>query len=127
MGIQGCILGKLTMKIDWEEFNRKANHIIETVVKPQVAKYELSKQLNKHKMENKVNTGAIFKNTNKKADNHPDYKGKVNVNGKEMEVALWMKEGKAGKFFSASFSEPYVAPTEERRPVGDSIDDDLPF
>ena len=115
------------MKIDWEEFNRKANHIIETVVKPQVAKYELSKQLNKHKMENKVNTGAIFKNTNKKADNHPDYKGKVNVNGKEMEVALWMKEGKAGKFFSASFSEPYVAPTEERRPVGDSIDDDLPF
>ena len=115
------------MKIDWEEFNRKANHIIETVVKPQVAKYELSKQLNKHKMENKVNTGAIFKNTNKKADNHPDYKGKVNVNGKEMEVALWMKEGKAGKFFSASFSEPYVAPTEERRPVGDSLDDDLPF
>ena len=127
MGIQGCILGKLTMKIDWEEFNRKANHIIETVVKPQVAKYELSKQLNKHKMENKVNTGAIFKNTNKKADNHPDYKGKVNVNGKEMEVALWVKQGKAGSYFSASFSEPYVAPTEERRPVGDSIDDDLPF
>jgi hypothetical protein len=46
-------------------------------------------------MENKLNTGAIFKNTNKKADNHPDYKGKVNVNGKEMEVALWVKQGKA--------------------------------
>ena len=77
-------------------------------------------------MENKLNTGAIFKNTNKKADNHPDYKGKVNVNGKEMEVALWVKQGKNGSFFSASFSEPYVA-QEERRPVGDSIDDDLPF
>lgn len=77
-------------------------------------------------MENKLNTGAIFKNTNKKADNHPDYKGKVNVNGKEMEVALWVKQGKAGSFFSASFSEPYV-PQEERRPIGDSIDDDLPF
>jgi hypothetical protein len=46
-------------------------------------------------MENKLNTGAIFKNTNKKADNHPDYKGKVNVNGKEMEVALWVKQGKS--------------------------------
>ena len=34
-------------------------------------------------METKNNTGAIFKNDNKKADNHPDYKGKVNVNGKE--------------------------------------------
>ena len=77
-------------------------------------------------MENKLNTGAIFKNTNKKADNHPDYKGKVNVNGKEMEVALWLKQGKNGSFFSASFSEPYV-PQEERRPIGDSMDSDLPF
>ena len=77
-------------------------------------------------MENKLNTGAIFKNTNKKADNHPDYNGKVNVNGKEMEVALWVKQGKNGSFFSASFSEPYVA-QEERRPIGDSIDDSLPF
>ena len=81
-------------------------------------------------MENKLNTGAIFKNTNKKADNHPDYKGKVNVNGKEMEVALWIKQGKAGSFFSAAFSEPYVAPaTMEPKPVSNSMDDDdgLPF
>ena len=56
-----------------------------------------------------MNTGAIFKNENKKADNHPDYKGKVNVNGKEMEVALWLKTSAKGlKFFSASFSEPYI-------------------
>jgi hypothetical protein len=78
-------------------------------------------------MENKTNTGAIFKNDKKTSDKPPDYKGKVNVNGKEMEVALWIKEGKAGKFFSASFNEPYVASTEERRPVGDEMDDSLPF
>jgi uncharacterized protein (DUF736 family) len=60
-------------------------------------------------METRNNTGAIFKNDNKKADNHPDYKGKVNVNGKEMEVALWMKTSAKGvKFFSVSFSEPFV-------------------
>jgi uncharacterized protein (DUF736 family) len=60
-------------------------------------------------METRINTGAIFKNDNKKADNHPDYKGKVNVNGKEMEVALWLKTSAKGlKFFSASFSEPYI-------------------
>lgn len=117
------------MEINWDDFNVKADYVIETVVKPQVAKYELSKQLNKHKMENKVNTGAIFKNTNKKAENHPDYKGKVNVNGKEMEIALWVKQGKAGSFFSAAFSEPYVAPEKmERVPVSDAMDDsDLPF
>ena len=78
-------------------------------------------------METRNNTGAIFKNDNKKADNHPDYKGKVNVNGKEMEVALWLKTSAKGvKFMSASFSEPYIA---ERRPISDEQpeNDDLPF
>lgn len=42
-------------------------------------------------METKVNTGAIFKN-DKKQGKQPDYRGKVNVNGKEMEIALWLKE-----------------------------------
>ncbi len=60
-------------------------------------------------MEQRNNTGAIFKNDNKKAENHPDYKGKVLVNNKEMEVALWLKTSAKGvKFFSASFSEPFV-------------------
>ena len=53
-----------------------------------------------------TNTGAIFKN-DKKADNHPDYKGKINVIGEEFEIALWVKDGKSGKFFSAKISEPY--------------------
>jgi len=60
-------------------------------------------------METRNNSGAIFKNENKKAENQPDYKGKVNVNGKEMEVALWLKTSAKGlKFFSVSFSEPFV-------------------
>lgn len=76
-------------------------------------------------METKINTGAIFKNDNKKSENHPDYKGKVNVNGKEMDVALWLKESSKGtKYFSASFSEPYVA---ERRLINDEQENDLPF
>ena len=87
-------------------------------------------------METRNNTGAIFKNDNKKADNHPDYKGKVNVNGKEMEVALWMKTSAKGvKFFSVSFSEPYIKTNEPqingtlKQPSYVSLDakDDLPF
>jgi uncharacterized protein (DUF736 family) len=77
-------------------------------------------------MDNKPNTGAIFKNDNKKAENHPDYRGKVNVNGKEMEIALWVKQGKSGSYFSASFSEPYVkTETPTISPVVPN--DDLPF
>ena len=87
-------------------------------------------------METRNNTGAIFKNDNKKAENHPDYKGKVNVNGKEMEVALWMKTSAKGvKFFSVSFSEPYIKTNEPqingtlKQPSYVSLDakDDLPF
>lgn len=93
-------------------------------------------------METRNNTGAIFKNDNKKADNHPDYKGKVNVNGKEMEVALWMKTSAKGvKFMSASFSEPFVKGEPQiqrnepqingtlKQPSYVSLDekDDLPF
>jgi uncharacterized protein (DUF736 family) len=75
-------------------------------------------------MENKTNTGAIFKNDKKTNPNQPDYRGKVNVNGKEMEIALWVKTSSAGNtYFSASFSEPYVAP--QTQPVVSN--DDLPF
>ncbi len=75
-------------------------------------------------MENKTNTGAIFKNDKKTSQNQPDYRGKVNVNGKEMEIALWVRTSSAGNsYFSASFSEPYVAP--QTQPVVSN--DDLPF
>ena len=90
-------------------------------------------------METRNNTGAIFKNDNKKADNHPDYKGKVNVNGKEMEVALWMKTSAKGvKFMSASFSEPFVKSEPQNTQINGTLkqaiihesnfdNDDLPF
>jgi len=84
-------------------------------------------------METRNNTGAIFKNDNKKAENHPDYKGKVNVNGKDMEIALWLKTSAKGvKFMSASFSEPFeknepqINNNEPQYKVLD-VNDDLPF
>lgn len=83
-------------------------------------------------METKVNSGAIFKNDFKTADNQPDYRGKINVNGKEWEIALWVKEAQqAGKYFSASIKEPWVKP-EESVPTAkitsvEDEDDGLPF
>jgi uncharacterized protein (DUF736 family) len=61
--------------------------------------------------ETKPNTGSIFKNDKKESDKHPDYRGKINVDGKEKEIALWVKESAKGlKYFSVSISEPYVKP-----------------
>lgn len=77
-----------------------------------------------------TNTGAIFKN-DKKADNHPDYKGKINVDGIDKEIALWVKTSKDGSktFFSAKISEPYQASEKVQQNEGKVAknESDLPF
>jgi uncharacterized protein (DUF736 family) len=75
-----------------------------------------------------TNTGALFTNE-KKADNQPDYKGKINVNGKDLEIAAWIKTSKAGsKFMSLKVSEPYVKPEGNVPPLSSVVEtDDLPF
>ena len=83
---------------------------------------------------NKNNSGAIFKN-NKTKDTQPDYKGTVNVNGKDMEISLWFKESQKGtKYFSASFQEPFkkdsetkTYPNETRYTPKIDDSDSLPF
>lgn len=56
--------------------------------------------------ETKPNTGAIFKNEKKANEKHPDYRGNINVDGKEKEISLWLKESAKGvKYFSVSIGE----------------------
>lgn len=76
-----------------------------------------------------TNRGAIFKNDRKEKDTHPDYRGKINVDGVDKEISLWIKESKDGKkFFSASISEPYVKEGETVKPIQqEAKNDDLPF
>jgi uncharacterized protein (DUF736 family) len=90
-------------------------------------------------MEQKINSGAIFKNDKKTADNQPDYRGKINVEGKEFEISLWVKESKLvnKKYFSAAIKEPWVAPapapvlqntSDKIKSAADELfEDDLPF
>jgi len=77
-----------------------------------------------------TNRGAIFKNENRTNDNQPMYRGKINVDGVEKEISLWVKQSKAGKtYFSASISEPYVKDAPAVKPIEDVIGEqtDLPF
>lgn len=58
-------------------------------------------------MTNKENTGAIFKNENS-TGNQPQWKGKIDINGKEMQIALWQRTSEKGvNYLSAKLSEPY--------------------
>jgi hypothetical protein len=73
-----------------------------------------------------TNSGVLFKNesTNEKA---PAYKGKINVDGKEYELAAWVKEGKSGKFLSLKVQEPREKKPKLTTPDFNEVPDDLPF
>lgn len=75
-----------------------------------------------------TNRGALFKNNDKESDKHPDYKGSINVDGKELQIAAWLKESQKGvKYMSLSVSEPYKKDEGKAAKGGGSSDTDIPF
>lgn len=53
-----------------------------------------------------TNRGVLFKNDDKKDKNQPDYRGKINVAGKDFWLSAWIKEAKnGGKFMSLSVTQ----------------------
>ena len=75
-------------------------------------------------------SGALFKNDQKSADNSPDYKGRINVGGKDYWLAAWIKTAKDGrKYMSLAPTEmkPLEAqPKAEKQNIRD-MRDDIPF
>lgn len=54
------------------------------------------------------NSGALFANDKKGNEKAPDYKGKGQVNGKDVELAAWVRKSEKGtSYLSITFSEPY--------------------
>ena len=79
-----------------------------------------------------TNRGAIFKNDDKQQDNHPDYKGSLNVNGVDMWVSGWLKtsEKTGNKFMSLSVKpkdEKTVKQSIKPKRPSAQMDDDVPF
>lgn len=75
-----------------------------------------------------TNTGVLFKNEsdNEKA---PVYKGKINVDGKEYELAAWIREAKSGKgkFLSLKVQEPRQKQEKTGKDLVSAMDDDIPW
>jgi uncharacterized protein (DUF736 family) len=77
-----------------------------------------------------TNRGALFKNTRKEKDSHPDYKGTANINGVEYWVSSWLKVSKSGeKYLSTAYTaKEESAPAKKAAQVSMADDDgDIPF
>ena len=53
----------------------------------------------------KEGQGAIFRNTKKEKDTHPNMTGSALIGGVEYWVNAWTKEGEKGKWQSLSFKK----------------------
>lgn len=82
-----------------------------------------------------TNRGVLFKNDRKTSDNHPDYKGSVNVGGTEYWFSGWIKtagpnaRNPGSKFLSVSVEEKDKRKDEKPYSPPDlyDTDDDIPF
>ena len=79
-------------------------------------------------METKLISGAIFSNDKRTKDTQPNYRGTINVDGVDKEIALWLKvSAKGTSYFSVAIKEPYVKDAKENTFTVDNSNQDLPF
>lgn len=76
---------------------------------------------------NTINKGMLFINDKKGNEKAPDYKGKLDVNGKTYNLSGWVNTSKQNgtKYLSLSINE--FTPKEATAPSKKQIEDDLPF
>ena len=81
--------------------------------------------------EQRDNSGSLFKNDKKQeGDNKPNYTGQVTINGVEMWISAWLKDGQNGKWMSLSFKPKEQQQTAPARPAPaatDFDDESIPF
>ena len=85
--------------------------------------------------ENK-NSGALFRNDKRETEKHPEYTGKITIEGREFYLSAWVNEMRNGQKYFSIKATPKVEATPatttapaQPRPGVVVVDpvDDLPF
>ena len=69
-------------------------------------------------MEQRNNSGVLFRNDKKETPKHPDYKGNITVDGTDYWLSAWIKEGKSSKFMGLALSPKDDQPPSGKIPYG---------
>lgn len=79
-------------------------------------------------MELKNNQGVAFANKKTK-DSQPDFKGEINIEGKNIQIAIWNRTAKSGnKYLSIVVDTKEFSPKKEETQSNSVVlDDDIPW
>ena len=85
-----------------------------------------------HVMEKKqydnTNSGALFKNDEKESEKHPDYRGTIDIEGREFWLSGWIKTSKKGTKFMSLAVKPKEPPAPDKtKPIAEDMNDQIPF
>ena len=85
--------------------------------------------------ENKNNSGALFRNDKRETEKHPEYTGKITIEGVEYYLSAWVNEMRNGQKYFSIKATPKAAttptattaqPSQPATTIADPVDD-LPF
>jgi uncharacterized protein (DUF736 family) len=69
-----------------------------------------------------TNRGVLFKNDDKQSDKHADYRGNINVDGKEFWLDAWIKTSKSDKKYMSLSIKPKLQSDRVSPPTGGRSD-----
>ena len=81
----------------------------------------------------KPNTFSAFVKEKNGNEKKPDWTGKINIDGKEMRIAVWKRKSASGiEYLSGLIEEPFKPATVEEKPAEPDkevakVDDCIPF
>lgn len=64
-----------------------------------------------------TNSGALFNNSRKETQNHPDFNGSLNVDGVDYWISGWKKKDRNDNTFVSLSVRPKEARQEQQRPT----------
>ena len=75
-----------------------------------------------------TNSGALFKNDEKESEKHPDYRGTIDIEGREFWLSGWIKTSKKGTKFMSLAVKPKEPPAPDKtKPIAEDMNDQIPF